>query len=89
MPSRLAFRGTMALHADCRVSGDASMLALTKGTLADFAIPHGEPDPEEQVFANAAWDPAVISYLVLVVMLPIKGSEIHFSHVRPPRAGKP
>ncbi len=40
----------------CRVSGDASMLALTKLTLADFAIPHGEPDPEEEVFANAAGD---------------------------------
>ena len=73
----------MALHADCRVSGDASMLALTKGTLADFAIPHGEPDPEEEVFANAAGDPAVISYLALVVVVPIKGAEIGFSHVIP------
>ncbi len=62
----------MTLHANSGVSADASVLALTKGALADFAIPHGESDPEEQVFANAAWDPAVISYLVLVVMLPIK-----------------
>jgi hypothetical protein len=46
-------------------------LALTKGALADFAISHGEPDPEEQVFPNA-WDPAVISYLVLIVVLPIE-----------------
>jgi len=46
------------------------LIALTKGALADFAISHGEPDPEEQVFPNA-WDPAVISYLVLIVVLPI------------------
>jgi hypothetical protein len=45
-------------------------LALTKGALADFAITHGEPNPEEQVFPNA-WDPAVISYLVPIVVLPI------------------
>jgi hypothetical protein len=47
------------------------LIALTKGALADFAISHGEPDPEEQVFPNA-WDPAVISYLVLIVVLPIE-----------------
>ena len=71
----------MALYANCGVSGDASVLALTKGALADFAISHGEPDPKEQLFANAAWHPVVISYLALVVVVPIKGAEISFSHV--------
>ncbi len=69
----------MALHANSGVSGDASVLALTKGALADFAISL----VSRILKNNSAWQPVVISYLALVIVVPIKGAEISFSHVSP------
>jgi hypothetical protein len=76
----------MALYANCwPVTGEMSVLTLTKCPLADVAKSHCESYPQEHFFANTAWHPLVLSNFFFVVMLLIKRHEINLSHVWPPR----
>jgi len=79
-------RRPMALYANSRpVTGEISVLTLTKCPLANVAISHRESYPKEYFFANTAWHPLVLSNFLFIVMLLIKRHEINFSHMWAPR----
>ncbi len=72
----------MALYTNSGVSGDASVLALAKGALADFAIPHSA-EAGRQVFAKCGMGPSGHQLSCSRRYAPDQRIEIHFSHVRP------